>query len=814
MRKNYIKHLFTALLLLCATMATAQRFVVDGIYYELIYDENGKATAAEVSYSDSEEYTGNIVIPSTVTYEWNTYSVTRIGDGAFEECNGVASVEIPNSITEIGEWAFDDSGIESIMIPGSVKVIGVGAFQDCESLVSMTIGNGVTDIKEEAICFCPLLSSIVIPASVTNIEAYNFTDCPALESIIVEAGNEVYDSRNNCNAIIEKSTKTLLVGCKNTVIPNDVKIIGEDAFTGCTGLTSIVIPEGVTTIGNSAFYECSSLVDIRIPSSVTYIDDYTFEGCTSLSDVTIPDGVTYIGKYAFSECPIESFDIPNSVNEIGYGAFYNCSALTEINIPNSVKSIGEGAFAGCTNLVNAKLPDGLTAVENYLFVECTSLTSIVIPNGVTRIGDLAFSECPFTEVVIPDGVTTLGYGVFGGCNNLETITIPESLVSIDEDAFAATPWYDAIPDGVVYIGNVLYAYKGTMDDKDTVINVKPGTVSIAEYAFYDCTGLVSITLPNSVTTIGRGAFWGCHGLEELDIPNSVTSIGRDAFNATSWYEMQPDGLIYVNNVLYQWKGDMPEKTDIVVRDGTVSISDCAFESCNSSQNLMSVTIPGSVKVIGESAFCYVYSVSDVTLGEGIEVIGDYAFEGCDIKDIVIPNSVKHIGDYAFRMCGLLESVTLGTGVEYLGDWAFRDCGDLTDVYCLATAVPSTGIMPFDEYTYYDGANYLATMTLHVPASSLDAYKTTEPWSGFGTIRAIGETGINEIAGNMVVACCNGVIAFTGCEDGSVVSVYTIDGAFVGSAVASDGEAQISTGLEKGDVAVVNIAGKGIKIVMQ
>ncbi len=349
------KHFLFFLLMLLPMVASADAVEIDGIYYNLV----SKAKAAEVTKMPSGNYTGDVVIPETVSYEGVDYAVISIGSSAFSYCSGLTSVTIPNSVTSIGGYAFAEStGLTSIIIPNSVTSIGDHAFSCCYDLASITIPNSVTSIEGSAFRGCTGLTSIIIPNSVTSIEGSVFEGCISLTSV---------------------------------TIPNSVTSIEAYAFCGCYVLASITIPNSVTSIGGGAFAGCISLTSVTIPNNVTSIGGDAFESCTGLTSVHISDIDTwckisfgniyanplYYAKHLYlNGTEIKDLVIPNSVTSIGSFVFNGCSNLTSVTIPNSVTSIGMSSFWGCSSLTSVTFGSGITFIGNSAFAKCSELTDV------------------------------------------------------------------------------------------------------------------------------------------------------------------------------------------------------------------------------------------------------------------------------------------------------------------------------------------------------------------------------------------------------------------------------------------------------
>ena len=432
-------------------------------------------------YIDEQEVK-DLVIPNTVnnirdyTFSYCSSltsitipnSVTSIGDEAFRSCSSLTSITIPESVTSIGSstfigcyflkenfinnssldaeannyWdaTFVDTEIDGLLIrdntiircrpyvisatiPDNVTSIGDYAFSGHSSLTSVTIPNSVTSIGNYAFQYCRSLISVTIPNNVTSIGNRTFCGCDALTSMVVESGNATYDSRENCNAIIETATNKLVAGCQNTIIPNSVTSIGNYAFYGCSSLTSVTIPNSVTWIGYEAFRDCSSLTSVTIPESVTGIGDDAFRDCSSLTSVTIPESVTSIGSFAFYGCSSLSTVFWNAKYLYDENYTYWCLAYSwdsidsvymidpelgifeidrfvEENMPfNEEEMCNDSPFNGCDGIKSFSFGENVEVIPDGLCYGLDGITSITIPESVSSIGERSFAECSSLDTI-------------------------------------------------------------------------------------------------------------------------------------------------------------------------------------------------------------------------------------------------------------------------------------------------------------------------------------------------------------------------------------------------------------------------------
>ncbi len=546
----------------------------------------------QIWYTSSD---GNVVNP---TYE-NTFGA-NIKSNVYE--NGKGIITFDSEVTSVGEYSFEyNSTLTNIVIPKSVTTIGEGAFFCCSSLLELTI-----------------------PSSVTEIGAKILYKCDALTSIVVDKENTIYDSRNNCNAIIETETNTLICGCSNSVIPDNVTKIHDYAFARKHDLISIIIPSSVTTIGEEAFYEC-----------------------TSLTNIEFSNGLITIGTNAFRDCPITIIDIPNSVIHIGDYAFGNCP-LTNVTLPNNLQIIGQHAFLGCAELTTVKVKATTPpSMSNNAFQWGNSNLVIHVPAGSLE----RYKAADYWKDL-----------------NIIEDPIPNNQI-----------WYTSSDDNVVnytgkHVSNIYSNGRG-------VITFDNEITAIGNY-FNASTTLTSVTLPNSVTSISSYAFKDCTSLQKINIHNNVRDIGNEAFRNTAITKIElPIGLTFLGDAFNNCK----TLQEVTLPDDLIEIPSELFYGCSS---LSKVNIPNQVTTIGQSAFYGCSSLSTITIPNSVTTIKSFAFAATGIINFTFPNKIKTIVSYSVYNCPKLESITIPSTVTSIEYAAFFANDALKTVRIYATKPPT------------------------------------------------------------------------------------------------------------------------------
>ena len=764
-----LKHLLTALLLMVATVAMAHDFEVGGIYYSILY---GEEKTVEVTCrgnfpnSYSNEYTGSVDIPSMVTYNDLTYSVTSIGFGAFDGCSGLTSITIPNSVTSIGHYAFDGcSGLTSVTIPNSVTSIGYSAFRGTAWYNNLSDG-------------------------------------------VVYAGKVLYTYKGtmpeNTNISIKEGTLGIAdeafracYGLTSVTIPNSVTNIGNRTFSGCTGLTSIEIPNSVTSIGDYAFSGCSGLTSVTIGNGVTSIGNYAFDECTNLKELRIEDGGTilYLGwnstnKGLFYDCPLETLYLGRDLSYITspsyYSPFYNIKTLKNVTISNSVTSIGSSAFYGCSGLTSVTIPNSVTSIGSDAFFNCSNLNKAIWltntpPTGYKNVGATInyvandqYSGLSNVKVypylsslfevggvkyvpVSPaertcDAIDCVYDSTAVDINIEKTVLFKGIAMNVKQVmpyTFYANKNIKTIKvenDGIV--GN--YAFNGCTSLATATISNNGG---IGDYAFSYCSSLITATLGDSIASIGASAFYGCSKLSEIVIPDAVTTIGSSVFrNCTSLETVKVgNGTKSIDSYAFYACSSLPE---IVIPQSVTKINSYAFDNCTALADVIiedrttalslgsngysplfsdcpldSVYIGGKITYgtsssYGYSPFYRNTSLRSVVITDTEEEVYDNEFYGCsNLKNVSIGNGVKKIGNWAFSGCSAIDYFAFGNSVQSIGEEAFSDCNNVTKLISSASTPPVCGTQALDDINKWN-------CTLYVPNESKSAYQSAEQWKEF------------------------------------------------------------------------------------
>ena len=741
MKKIYIRQLLTAILLLCSTMAQAVNFQVDDIDYTIIDETNLTVEVRSVHKQVVE-----VIIPSSITYEGITYTVTKIKKSGFNNCSELVKVTIPGSVTTIGEKAFYNcSALTDVVIPEGTIDIGTNAFYGCSALTTVTIPKSLKTVGSGAFLECTAITtvnisdlkawceinfggalnyfnSILIDLSANPL--FNWVSSPA-DDIYGGWATEFSEPRDLVlngeiikDLVIPANVYSIaghFIGCSAESVsfehpdenmPADIEYrIGEYSFGGMKNLKKVVLPDFYAAIGCAAFYECTSLEELVINKNYLWgfeenISSWvdlpqeieTFQGCTHLKKLTIKEGVNTLEDIfgtQFSNYPAGK---ENDILEIETLQIPNLSTIEPIIKANTIDYTTEVAW------YNSTLD---------LYGDCKVLIAgkpvkeksgeLIIPDGVTAIYGEKINGANITKVVLPGSVTHIHNNAFADCTELSEINIPESVTYIGKGAFDNTAIYNNCTDNLLYIDNWLVAYKG---DKLGDITIKEGTKNIADETFTSCTHLTSIKLPNSITHINDKTFRGCTALANFNFSPNITKIGFSAFEGCAALTSItiPESITTIPHRAFYGCTSLAK---IEFHPGIAKIESEAFHNtawCNNNADGLLYLNNWLIGCKGE------FAQDSLIIEEGTIGIAD----GADFRDpstIVMPKSLAYIGANVFVS-------------------QQRDC----DVITYATTPPT-----LEENSFHN--KYQFCIIVNIGKGIINAYQEAKYWNEFGEIVA-------------------------------------------------------------------------------
>ena len=714
----------------------------------------------------------NTIIPNTVTI---------IGYYAFSGCNGLTSIVIPNSVTNIEDNAFQYCrGLVYVTIGENVESIGAFAFEFCDKLYSLTIPNRVTSIGSKAFYGCSILYNISIGEGVGSIGNEAFSECRSLESITVNGGNTEYDSRGNCNAIIETATNKLILGCANSTIP-----------------------EGVTEIGNNAFRGCRNLQSVHFPNSLKKVGEFAFEGCTGITSVHTSSLETW--------CDIEYNNYYSNPLYYGHYLFINGDKIMELNIPANIVKLKSYAFSGGyfttvnteDNLASWAWGNGIFrgshidrlkiyfyTIPQSCFSEATiGYLEIVRPHTA---GDYSFSGAEIGEVVIPYSETPLNYsygkvdtGLFDNCIIRKVIvdryikpyngyyngtrgtffecTIDTMIVKPNAINYSGDRLYQGCKinnlyfDGVTEINSYAYFYNNGFYRNDIEhLHLSEGLITIKNDAFNNTGGSTywftnNLVLPQTLQNIENGAFYGVleKGLSVTSLAATPPTIVDGTFSSDTYNSslFVPAGSKDLYNAATGWKNfskiyELDHLGDAIVFEDPHVKQSCITKWDINNNGELEVGEAASVNSI--YYYCFHGGTTDLSFNStlttrfnefkyftGVTVLNSYSFSNyTELQSIILPNSITYIGDYAFAGTNL-TSINIPSDVTEIGNHVCYRCNSLISV--IADPINPISI---DSNTFSNRAN----ATLYVPKGSKAAYEAADYWKDFKEIIEVSRIG--------------------------------------------------------------------------
>lgn len=598
---------------------------------------------------------GNCVKLTSVTIP---EGVELLGNSIFRNCSELVSASLPSTLGNLNKMNSENYDIinyagykningamdsnSNISQPSYESSHGcLATFYNCPKLKDVTLAEGIKLLMNRMFLNCTALTSITLPSTLARVNSA-FIGCSGLTEITFP------------ETVVEIGSLADCTGLTTLSIPSNVNV--NDFFcTNCTALTSVNFKGNVgTRISSTSFSGCAALTSVNIPTGVVTIGNNSFDGCASLAQLTMPEPLATIGEYAFRNSGLTGITFQRNLTIIGKYAFDGCKDLVSINFPANVTEIKEYTFNDCVKLKNIELPNGLIYIKDYAFNGCASLGKVTIPGGVQNISPGAFKNSGLTEVILKEGVMSLSNNSFDGCLLLKKVTFPTTMKTIG--GFSNTG-----------IKEIAFAEGATPE-------------AISDYAFLNCDSLSTITLPNSIKSLGTGAFYDCDTLKTVKLPTGITKIAKQAFYHCGFLQ------------------------SITIPQNVTEIGAEAFAACS---KLTTISLPSALTTIGIASF-HSTGLTSITLPEGMTTIEPGTFGKSKLKSIKLSKSLKQItsnnesynlgslpNEYydfrkyinmyrddsgAFQNCKELESIDLnGAVLTILGSYTFNECDKLRSI---------------------------------------------------------------------------------------------------------------------------------------
>ena len=717
-----------------------------------IYDATFMVERVEISTNHLIFYTstdGNVVTPYAAdvfgaNIVSNTYAgdqgiitfdgdITKIGNSAFKQCNTLQAIIIPQSVTKIDHFAFTDcTNLTAINFPSGVTEIGNLAFNNCQSLESVVLPNSLTKIGTQAFYCCNSISSVTIPQSVTTISDNAFGFCASLAEFKGKFASE--DGR--CLVVNGTLNSFASAGVTEYTIPSSVTAIGHYAMHNSALLTTVTIPQSVQTVGDGAFNGCVSLASVYCkPTTPPTGGSAMFDNNAANRKIYVPAGSADAYKTAAGWSTYADAIVTEDVEQLTIEQF-----LT--------KEVGDVWY----QLVG-KVKDITNATYgNFTLVDDTSSVYVYgLTATKTDTNDQSFQSLGLRE---GDVVTLIGRRAeYNGAPQVSgAYYVSHESVTNYQILYTSTDGNIVTPNNADVFGATIVS--NTYENGQGVITFDGEVTKIGERAFYNCSNLKSITIPDSATLIGQEALRYCKSLTSVNIGNGVVSIKDLVFSECS----SLTDVVFGESVAEIWGyafANCSSLSSIVIPNSVTELAGYVFYGCT---NLTSITIPDSITTLGDNPFdrcaklaefngkyasadkrCLIVDgvlnsfapagLTTYTIPNGITKIGSHAFIGCTkLTSINIPDSVTIIENAAFFICSGLTSVTIPSSVIEIGAKVFYNCTSLHTISCLATTPPKAEFLDWEDWSAFYGN--AADRKIYVPAASVEAYKTATGWSAY------------------------------------------------------------------------------------